>query len=148
DYPTRPIRMIVPFAPGGASDVLARPVAQKLGEALGQQVVIDNRPGAGGNIGMGIAASAAPDGYTLLAGTSSYVLNPRLYSKVPYDPVKSFIPISMIAAAPEVFASHPSLPFKTMQEAVAVAREDPKRRTISTPGAGTTNDLAAELLRI
>ena len=147
-YPSRPIRLIVPFAPGGASDVLARPVAQKLGEALGQQIVVDNRPGAGGNIGMGIAASAAPDGYTLLAVTSSFVLNPNLYSKVPYDPLKSFIPISKIAAAPEVFAVHPSLPAKTLQDVVTIMRGDAKRRNISTPGVGTTNDLAAELFRI
>lgn len=148
DYPTRPIRLIVPFAPGGASDVLARPVAQKLSEALGQQVVVDNRPGAGGNIGMGLAANAAPDGYTLLAVTSSFVLNPSLYSKVPYDPVKSFVPISKIAAAPEVFASHPSLPAKTLQDVITLMRGDVKRRNISTPGVGTTNDLAAELFRI
>jgi tripartite-type tricarboxylate transporter receptor subunit TctC len=148
DYPIRPIRLIVPFAPGGASDVLARPVAQKLGEAFGQQIVVDNRPGAGGNIGMGIAAAAPPDGYTLLAVTSSFVLNPSLYSKVPYDPVRSFIPISKIAAAPEVFASHPSLPARTLQDAVTLMRGDVKRRNISTPGVGTTNDLAAELFRM
>lgn len=148
DYPTRPIRLIVPFAPGGASDVLARPVAQRLGEAFGQQIVVDNRPGAGGNVGMGIAAAAPPDGYTLLAVTSSFVLNPSLYSKVPYDPIKSFIPISKIAAAPEVFASHPSLPAKTLQDVVTLMRGDVKRRNISTPGVGTTNDLAAELFRI
>lgn len=148
DYPSRPIRLIVPFAPGGASDVLARPVAQKLSEALGQQIVVDNRPGAGGNIGMGIAASAAPDGYTLLAVTSSFVLNPNLYSKVPYDPLKSFIPISKIAAAPEVFAVHPALPAKTLQDVVTIMRGDVKRRNIATPGVGTTNDLAAELFRI
>lgn len=147
EYPVRPVRLIVPFAPGGASDVLARPVAQKLGEALGQQIVVDNRPGAGGNIGMGIAAGAAPDGYTLLAVTSSLVLNPSLYSAVPYDPVRSFIPISKIAAAPEVFASHPSLTARTLQEVVTLMRGDAKRRNISTPGVGTTNDLAAELFR-
>jgi len=148
DYPSRPIRLIVPFAPGGASDVLARPVAQRLGEALGQQIVVDNRAGAGGNIGMGIAAHAAPDGYTLLAVTSSFVLNPNLYSKVPYDPLKSFIPLSKIAAAPEVFAVHPALPAKTLQDVVALMRNDAKRRNISTPGLGTTNDLASELFRL
>jgi tripartite-type tricarboxylate transporter receptor subunit TctC len=147
-YPTKPIRMLVAQAAGGPTDVVTRVYASRLSELLGQQVVVDNRPGAGGNIGMGIAASAAPDGYTLLAITSSYVLNPSLYSRVPYDPVKSFIPISKIAAAPEVFASHPSLPFRTLQDAVTLMRDDPKRRTISTPGAGTTNDLAAELFRL
>jgi tripartite-type tricarboxylate transporter receptor subunit TctC len=147
-YPSRPIRLIVPFAPGGASDVLARPLAQKLGEALGQQIVVDNRPGAGGNIGMGIAASAAPDGYTLLAVTSSFVLNPHLYARVPYDPHTSFIPISKIAAAPEVFAVHPALPAKTLQDVVTLMRGDVKKRNIATPGVGTTNDLAAELFRI
>src|SRR4051812_1083160 len=147
-YPARPIRLIVPFAPGGASDVLARPVAQRLGEALGQQIVVDNRAGAGGNIGMGIAAAASADGYTLLAVTSSFVLNPNLYSKVPYDPSRSFIPISKIAAAPEVFTSHPALPAKTLQDVLTVMRGDVKRRNISTPGVGTTNDLAVELLRM
>ena len=148
NYPARPIRLIVPFAPGGAADVLARPVAQKLGEALGQQVIVDNRSGAAGNIGMGIAAAAVADGYTVLHVTSSFVLNPSLYAKIPYHPLKSFIPITEIASAPEIFAVHPALPARTMQDLLALMRGDPMRRSISTPGAGTTNDLAAELLRI
>jgi len=148
EYPVRPLRLIVPFAPGGAVDVIARIIAQKLTESWGQQVVVDNRAGAGGNIGMGIAAGASPDGYTLLSVSSSFVLNPSLYSRVPYDPHKSFMPISNIAAAPDVFVLHPSVPLKSLQEVVALARGDAKKRSIATPGIGTPTDLAAELFRI
>ncbi|MBM3358050.1 MAG: tripartite tricarboxylate transporter substrate binding protein [Betaproteobacteria bacterium] len=148
EYPVRPLRLIVPFAPGGAVDVIARIISQKLTESWGQQVVVDNRAGAGGNIGMGIAAGASPDGYTLLSVSSSFVLNPSLYSKVPYDPHKSFVPISNIAAAPDVFVLHPSVPLKSLQEVVALARGDAKQRSIATPGIGTPTDLAAELFRI
>ena len=148
DYPMRPIRLIVPFAPGGASDVLARPVAQKLGEAFGQQISVDIRAGAAGTIGMGIAANAAPDGYTVLHVTSSFILNPSLYPKVPYHPINTFIPISEIASAPEIFASHPALPATSIQELIKLMRGDVKRRSVSTPGAGTTNDLAAEVFRM
>src|SRR5512147_977019 len=126
-YPARPIRMIVPFAPGGPTDVIARVIAQKLTEAWGHQVVVDNRAGAGGNIGMALAASAAPDGYTILVVSSSFVVNPSLYSKVPYDPYKSFIPISNAAASPNVFVAHPSVPAKSLQDVVALAQRDAKK---------------------
>lgn len=147
-YPSRPIRIIVPFAPGGSTDIVARVVAQKLSEAWGQQAVVDNRAGAGGNIGTAIGANASPDGYTIMSVSSSFVVNPTLYSKPPYDPFKSFIPITNAAAAPNIFTAHSSLPAKTMQEMVALLRKDPKKYSIGTPGIGTTPDLAAELLRM
>ena len=147
-YPSRPIRIIVPFAPGGSTDIVARLVGQKLTEAWHQQVVVDNRAGAGGNIGIGIAAQASPDGYTILAVSSSYMVNPTLYAKAPYDPYKSFIPITNAAAAPNIFTAHSSLPAKSMQEAVALLRKESKKYSIGTPGIGTTPDLAAELLRM
>ena len=147
-YPVRPVRIIVPFAPGGSTDVVARIVGQKLTEAWGQQFVVDNRGGAGGNIGMGMAANATPDGYTILAVSSSYMVNPTLYSKAPYDPYKSFMPITNAAAAPNVFTAHASVPVKSMTELIALLRKDAKKFNIGTPGVGTTPDLSAELLRM
>lgn len=148
EYPTRPIRLIVPFPPGGATDLIARLIAQKLTEDWGQQVVVDNRGGAGGNIGIGVAANATSDGYTLLVVSASYVVNPSLYRKVPYDPNKSFIPISNIAISPDVFVSHPSVPAKSLQDLVNLMRDSGKRYSIATPGIGTTSDLMAELFRL
>jgi tripartite-type tricarboxylate transporter receptor subunit TctC len=147
-YPTRPIRVIVPFPPGGSTDVIARLIAQKLTEAWGQQVVVDNRSGAGGNIGMGMAANASPDGYTILSVSSSYVVNPSLYSKAPYDPFKSFIPITNAAAAPNIFTAHSSVPVKSIPELIALVKKDTKKYNIGTPGIGTTPDLSAELLKM
>lgn len=146
-YPTRPVRMIVPFAPGGPTDVIARIVAQKLSEAWNEQVVVDNRAGAGGNIGMGLAANAAPDGYTIIVVSSSFVVNPTLYKQIPYDPYKSFVPISNVAASPNVFVAHPSVPVKTMQDIVALSKEG-KKLNIATAGIGTTPDLSAELFKM
>ena len=147
-YPARPVRMIVPFAPGGPTDVITRVIAQKLTEAWASQVVVDNRAGAGGNIGMGIAATALPDGYTILIVSSSFVVNPSLYAKIPYDPYKSFAPITNAAASPNVFTVHPSVAAKTMQDLVALAKNSPKKYNIATPGVGTTPDLGAELLKM
>lgn len=147
-YPTRPVRMIVPFAPGGPTDVIARVIAQKLTEAWGHQVVVDNRAGAGGNIGMGLAANALPDGYTILVVSSSFVVNPSLYARIPYDPYKSFIPVTNAAASPNVFTVHPSVAAKSMQELIALAKNNPKKYNIATPGVGTTPDLGAELLKM
>jgi tripartite-type tricarboxylate transporter receptor subunit TctC len=147
-FPTRPVRMIVPFAPGGPTDVIARVIAQKLTESWGHQVVVDNRGGAGGNIGMALAAGALPDGYTMLVVSSSYVVNPSLYAKIPYDPQKSFIPVTNAAASPNVFTVHPSVAAKSMQELVALAQSNPKKYNIATPGIGTTPDLGAELLKM
>jgi tripartite-type tricarboxylate transporter receptor subunit TctC len=147
-YPTRPIRLIVPFAPGGPTDTIARVVAPRLGEALHQQVIIDNRAGAGGNIGMGLAANASPDGHTLVLVSSSFVVNPGLYSKIPYDPDKSFAPVSNWAAMPNVFVAHPSVPAKTMAEVVKLVQAAGKKYSFATPGIGTTPDLSATLLRL
>lgn len=147
-YPTKSIRMIVPFAPGGPTDVIARIVAAMLSESLGQQVVVDNRAGAGGNIGMGMAANATPDGYTLLAVSSSFVVNPGLYSKIPYDPYQSFAPVSNMAASPNVYTAHPSVTAKTMPELVKLIQANPKKYSFATPGIGTTPDLAASLLKV
>jgi tripartite-type tricarboxylate transporter receptor subunit TctC len=147
-YPNRPVRMIVPFAPGGPTDVIARVIAQKLSEAWAHQVVVDNRGGAGGNIGMGLAATSPPDGYTILVVSSSFVVNPSLYSKIPYDPYKSFIPVTNAAASPNVFTVHPSVPAKNMQELVALAKNNPKKYNAATPGNGTTPDLGVELLKL
>ena len=147
-YPTRPIRMIVPFPPGGPTDVIARILAQKLTEAWGQQVVVDNRGGAGGNIGMGIAAQAVPDGHTILLVSSSYVANPGLYRKIPYDPQKSFAPVSNVADAPHAFFSHPTQTVKTITELVELVKKTPRKYSMATPGVGTTPDLSAHLLRL
>jgi tripartite-type tricarboxylate transporter receptor subunit TctC len=145
-YPSRPVRVIVPFPPAGPTDYVARIVAQKLGESLGQQFVVDNRSGAGGNIGMGIAASAAGDGYTVIFVSSSLMVNPSLYKKVPYDPHKSFTPISNIAASPHVFFTHPSQPVKSIADLIAVVKKDSKKYSIASPGIGTVPHLSAILL--
>lgn len=148
DYPNRPVRMIVPFAAGGPTDVIARIVAMKLTEGLGQQVVVDNRAGAGGNIGMGLAAAASPDGHTVIVVSSSFVVNPGLYSSIPYDPYKSFIPVSNMAASPNVFTIHPTIPAKSMKELLTLVSADPKKFSVATPGVGTTPDLSAQLLKL
>ena len=148
DYPTRPIRMIVPFAPGGPTDVIARILAAKLLAIFHQQVVVDNRAGAGGNIGIGLAANATADGYTVLVVSSSYVVNPGLYAKIPYDPYKSFVPITNLAAAPNVFVVHPSIAAKSMMELAKVIEAAPKKYSFATPGIGTTPDLSAVLFRL
>lgn len=147
-YPSRPIRIIVPFAAGGSTDVVARLIGQKLTEVWGQQVIVDNRAGAGGNLGMGLAAKANPDGHTILAVSSSYVVNPTLYAKAPYDPFTTFIPITNAAAAPNIFTAHASAPVKSIPELIALAKKDPRKFNIGTPGIGTTPDLSAELLKM
>src|SRR5688572_31676445 len=148
EYPTRPIRIIVPFAPGAATDIIARLLAQKMTEQWGQQVVVDNRGGAGGNIGMGIAANAAGDGYTILFVSSSLMVNPGLYKKTPYDPYKSFIPISNLSASPHVFYAHASQPVKSLADLIDAVKKDPKKYSVATPGIGTVPHLAAHLLAI
>ena len=147
-YPLRPIRLIVPFPAGGPTDVIARIVGQKLTESWGQQVVVDNRGGAGGNIGMGLAAHSAPDGYTMILVSSSFVANPGLYSKIPYDPFTSFAPVSKVAASPHAFFSHPSVPVKTIGEMINLVKKNPGKFSIATPGVGTTPDLSAHLLKL
>jgi tripartite-type tricarboxylate transporter receptor subunit TctC len=148
DYPNRPLRLIVPFAAGGPTDTIARVIGQKLTEGLGHQVVVDNRAGAGGNIGMGLAASSAADGHTMIVVSSSFVVNPGLYKKIPYDPYKSFAPVSNVAASPNVFTVHPSVAARSMKELLTLISADPKKFSIATPGIGTTPDLSAQLLKL
>jgi tripartite-type tricarboxylate transporter receptor subunit TctC len=145
-YPSRPVRVIVPFPPAGPTDFAARVVAQKLSETLGRQFVVDNRSGAGGNIGMGIAANAAGDGYTIIVVSSSLMVNPSLYKQVSYDPYKSFAPISNIAASPHVFFTHPSQPVKSIADLIDVVKKDSKKYSVASPGIGTVPHLSAILL--
>jgi tripartite-type tricarboxylate transporter receptor subunit TctC len=146
NYPAKSIRMIVPYPPGGGNDTMARTVGQKMTESLGQQVVIDNRGGAGGNIGAEMAARAAPDGYTLfLGGTGSHGTNPNL-QKVPYDPVRDFAPISLIASAPLLVVVNNSVPAKSVKELIALAKSRPGQLNFASSGTGTIAHLAAELL--
>ena len=145
-YPSRPIRIIVPFPPVGPTDEVARLVAHKLTEAWGQQAVVDNRSGAGGNIGMGVAANAPADGHTILFVSSSLMVNPSLYKKIPYDPYKSFVPVSVLAASPHVFFVHPSQPVKSIAELIDVVKKDSKKYSIASPGIGTVPHLSGILL--
>jgi tripartite-type tricarboxylate transporter receptor subunit TctC len=146
-YPTKTVHIIVPFAAGGPTDVVARLIAQKLSERLGQQFVVDNQPGAGGNIGMGNAAKATPDGYTIIVVSSSYVVNPSLYKNIPYDPDKSFVPITKAGATPNALIVNPVIPAKSVKELVALIKADPKKYTIASPGTGTTPSLSSELFK-
>jgi len=147
-YPSRPIRIIVPFAPGAATDIIARLLGQKMTETWGQQVVVDNRGGAGGNIGMGLAANAAGDGYTILFVSSSLMVNPGLYKQIPYDPYRSFIPISNLSASPHIFYAHTTVPAKSLSELINLVKKDTKKYSIATPGIGTVPHLSAHLLGI
>jgi tripartite-type tricarboxylate transporter receptor subunit TctC len=147
-YPSRPMRIIVPFPPGAATDTIARLLGQKMSENWGQQVVVDNRGGAGGNIGMGIAAGAPADGHTILFVSSTMMVNPGLYDKIPYDPYKSFIPISNLSHSPHVFFVNSNQAPKTLAELIDAVKKDPKKYSIATPGIGTVPDLAARLLTL
>jgi tripartite-type tricarboxylate transporter receptor subunit TctC len=146
-YPSHPVRLLVPFAAGGPGDIFARLIAQKLTEQMGQQFFIDNRPGAGGTIGAGQAARTAPDGYTLLVGSSSVWVNASLYPQLPYDPVKDFDPIIIAATSPEVLIVHPSVPAKSVQELIALVRAG-KYTNFAMPGAGTPPHLSTELFKL
>ena len=145
-YPTKPVRMIIPFAPGGNTDIIGRVFAPRMGELLGQQVIIDNRGGAGGTIGTEAAARAAPDGYTLIMVSAGHTINPAMIRKLNYDSVKDFAPIGIIADVPTAFVVHPSLPSKTVKEFIAIAKARPGEINYSTAGRGTVGHLAAELL--
>jgi len=147
-YPTRTIRLIVPFPPAGATDIVGRIVAQKLSETLGQPVVVENRPGAGGTLGSDLAAKAAPDGYTLLiATTSTHSIGPVL-QKLPYDPIRDFAPITQVADVPNVLVVSPKLPVKTLQEFVALARSQPGKLNYASSGVGTIVHLNGELFKL
>jgi tripartite-type tricarboxylate transporter receptor subunit TctC len=147
-YPTRPVRAIVAFAPGGVTDTFARLMAQKLGEHLGKQFYVENITGATGNIGTGQAAKATPDGYTLLFAFSSHVVNPTLFDKVPYDPYKDFEPVTLAVTSTTVVTVHPSVPAKTIKDLVALVRANPGKYSYSSAGAGTQAHLAGEQFRL
>ena len=144
-YPTKSVRMIVPFTPGGGTDILARSLGQKLGESMGTAIVIENKPGAGGNLGAELAAKAPADGYTLLMVSASYAVNAALYP-LGFDPVKDLVPISQIASVPFVLMAHPSLPANDVQELIALARAQPGRLNYASSGTGSSPHLAGELL--
>ncbi|MFO0441138.1 MAG: tripartite tricarboxylate transporter substrate binding protein [Betaproteobacteria bacterium] len=146
-FPVKPLRLILPYPPGGGSDTIARPFARRMAENIGQQVVVDNRGGAGGNIGMEAAARAAPDGYTFVLGlTAQLAVNPGLYPKLPYDPVKDFEPIMMLANGAYLLVAHPSLPAKTMKDVIAIAKKRPGEILYASSGNGSGAHLATELL--
>jgi tripartite-type tricarboxylate transporter receptor subunit TctC len=147
-YPTHPVRAIVPFPPGGATDIVARPIVQELSQRLGQQFLVENVPGASGDIGTAKAAKAAPDGYTLLFAYSSHVVNTSLFDKVPYDPIKDFAPITLAVTSPAVLSVHPAFPAKTLDELIALIKAQPGKYTYASGGTGTQPHLAAEQLRI
>ncbi|OZI31255.1 hypothetical protein CAL29_25355 [Bordetella genomosp. 10] len=147
-YPAKPIRLLVPFAPGGSTDALARILAKGLSARLGESVVVENRPGAGGNIAMGAAARAQPDGYTLLIVSSSLVINPGLYAAIPYDPIKSFAPITYLAAAPSLLIVNAREHAGSVGELVAEMKARPGAYNYSSPGIGTAQHLAGELFRL
>lgn len=148
-YPTKPIRFIVPFPPGGGNDTIARQIGQRLASRLGQQVPVDNRPGAGGAIGAELAAKAPADGYTMfLAGVATHGINPNLRRKLPYDPLRDFDAVSLIASAPLLVVVHPSLPVKSVKELVALAKSRPGQINFASNGAGGSSHLAVEMFRM
>ncbi len=147
-YPSHPVKIIAPFTAGGPSDLVSRLLADKLSQSLGQQFYVENRPGAGGNIGMTQVGRSAPDGYTILVASSSYVVNPSLYANKPYDPYKDFAPITLAGAAPNILIAHPSLPAKTVKELIALLQANPGKYAIANSGLGTTPQLAAELFKL
>jgi tripartite-type tricarboxylate transporter receptor subunit TctC len=148
-YPTKPIRLIVAFPPGGSTDIIARLVGQKLSERVGQQVVVDNRGGAGGTIGTEIAARAAADGYTLTMGTTStHVIAPAAYASVKYDPVKDFTPITLVASTPYLLVLHPGVEAKSLKDFVVLVKSQPGKLNFASAGTGSTTHLAMEMLKL
>jgi tripartite-type tricarboxylate transporter receptor subunit TctC len=146
-FPGKPIRLVVPYPPGGGTDTIGRPLAQRLTENLKQQVIVDNRGGAGGNIGMELVAKSPPDGYTLvLALTAQLAVNPSLFKKLPYDPIKDFEPVSLLATGPYILVVHPSIPAKSVKELIALARTRPGQLGYASSGNGSGGHLAAALL--
>ena len=147
-YPNRPVRIVVGFTAGGPTDAIARIVAQKLSDSLGQQFVVENMGGAGGNTAAGQVARATPDGYTIMAISTGFVVNPSLYAKVPYDPIRDFAPISLVAASPNIVVVNPSVPAKTLSELVQLIRDNPGKYSFAGPGVGSTPHLGGELFRL
>jgi tripartite-type tricarboxylate transporter receptor subunit TctC len=147
-FPAKPVRIIVPFAPGGATDVMARLIGQKLSARLGQQFFVENVAGAGGNTGMGRAAKAGGDGYTILFVASSFVVNPSLYKKSPYDPESDFIPVTKVASAPNAWLVNPSVSAKSIKELISLIKANPGKFSAGSPGVGTTPHLSIEMFRV
>ena len=145
EFPVKPVRWIVPYAPGGSSDILARLIGQKLAESWGRAVIVDNRPGAAGNIGTEVVAHAAPDGYTLLLVASTFAMNPSVYPKLAFDPVNDFAPVTMIMWQPFILSAHPSLPVTSVRQLIALARQHPGELNFSSGGSGTSGHIAAAL---
>jgi tripartite-type tricarboxylate transporter receptor subunit TctC len=146
-YPAKPVRLIVPFAAGGPTDVIARIVAQKLSESFGQQVVTENIPGAGGNTGVTMVARAPADGYTILVVSTGFIVNPSMYAKISYDPVKDFAPITLVAASPNVVSVNPDFPAKSLKELVDLVKANPGKYSFAQPATGSTPHLAGELFK-
>ena len=147
-YPSKPIRFILPFPPGGGTDILGRLLAERLARRLAQPVVIENRGGAGGNVGAEAAARSAPDGYTIVLVAPSLAISPSLYKKLAYDPVKDFAPVSLVATVPNVMVTNPSIPAKTLSDFIALAKSKPGAMNFGSGGNGTSNHLAGELFNI
>ena len=147
-YPSRPVRVVVGFPAGGPTDVIARLVAQHLSDTLGQQFVVENMPGAGSNTASGQVARANPDGYTIMAISTGFMVNPSLYAKVPYDPIKDFTAVTLVAASPNVVVVNPQVPAKTLPELVKLIRDNPGKYSYAGPGVGSTPQLGGELFRL
>jgi tripartite-type tricarboxylate transporter receptor subunit TctC len=147
-YPSRPVRIIVPFAAGGPPDVISRLVAQKLSERWRQQVYVENLPGAGGNTGTATAARAAPDGYTLYMMSTGFMVNPSLYARVPYDPIKDFAPVTLAAASPNILFVHPSVPARSVTALIDLIKSSPGKYSYAQPSTGSTPHLSGELLKL
>src|ERR1700752_947896 len=146
-YPDHKVRVIVPFAAGGPTDVIARMVAERLSEAWGQQLYVENMPGAGGNLGVETGKRADPDGYTILTVSTGFIINPSMYTKIGYDPSKDFAPISLVAASPNVVTVHPSLPANNLKELIDLIKADAGKYSYAQPATGSTPHLAAELMK-
>jgi tripartite-type tricarboxylate transporter receptor subunit TctC len=146
-YPDHKIRMIVPFAAGGPTDVIGRLVAERLSDVFGQQVYVENLPGAGGNLGVETAKRAAPDGYTIVTVSTGFIINPSMYSNIGYDPLKDFAPISLVAASPNVVVVHPSVPAKNLKELIDLVKANPDKYSYAQPSTGSTPHLAAEQMK-
>src|SRR6201995_4033060 len=147
-YPTRPVRVVVGFPAGGPTDIIARIVAQKVSESLGQQFYVENLPGAGSNIASGQVAHATPDGYTIMAISTGFMVNPSLYARVPYDPIKDFSAVTLVAASPNVVVVNPQVPAKTLPELVQLIRDNPGKYSYAGPGVGSAPHTGAEQFRL
>ncbi len=147
-YPVKPIRMIVTFPPGSGADIVARMIGQKMAEDMGQQIVIDNRPGAGGSIGADVAAKTAPDGYTIVMVSASHTINPNVFKKLPFDPIKDFSAITMLSSTPYLLVAHPSLPVKNVRDLIKLAKSKPGELNYASGGVAVGSHLAGELFKL